>query len=252
MGIWCSTLICMRRRTGSTRRCVCFRASRSASGTGSRCGCTMPRPRSAQGSSSFQTKPGRPGSKADIQLVLDRPIAAAAGDPYVVRDTSAKRTIGGGHFLDLRAPVRKRRTAERAAQLDAYACQAPQQAMTALLDAPPHYLNLSAFARDRALRTAEVERPRRTQWQRPFAAAGSVLAISAANFARFHGDLLSRLVGFHADNPDILGLPSNGFGCNSSPVCPRPHSGACCWASHAPARLGSMVPVFGSLATRQS
>jgi selenocysteine-specific elongation factor len=149
---------------------------------------------------------GLPGQQGRVQLVLDRPIAAAAGDPYVVRDTSAKRTIGGGHFLDLRAPVRKRRTAERAAQLDAYACQAPQQAMTALLDAPPHYLNLSAFARDRALTTAEVNALAERNGAVRFATGGSVLAISAANFARFHGDLLSRLVGFHADNPDILGI----------------------------------------------
>ena len=46
-----------------------------------------------------------PGEEARVQLVLDRPIAAAAGDRFVLRDTSAQRTIGGGRFLDLRGPV---------------------------------------------------------------------------------------------------------------------------------------------------
>lgn len=49
-------------------------------------------------------EPVAPGTRTLVQLVLERPIAAAAGDRYVVRDTSARRTIGGGRFLDLRAP----------------------------------------------------------------------------------------------------------------------------------------------------
>src|SRR5690606_5064234 len=49
--------------------------------------------------------PISPGGEAFVQLVLEQPIAAAAGDRYVVRDTSAQRTIGGGRMLDLRAPA---------------------------------------------------------------------------------------------------------------------------------------------------
>ena len=61
--------------------------------------------------------PVTPGGEAPVQLVLERPIAAAAGDRFVLRDTTAQRTIGGGRLLDLRAPARKRRTPERLAQL---------------------------------------------------------------------------------------------------------------------------------------
>ena len=46
-----------------------------------------------------------PGGEALIQLVLERPIATAAGGRFVLRDTTAQHTIGGGIFLDLRAPV---------------------------------------------------------------------------------------------------------------------------------------------------
>src|SRR5262249_51756307 len=60
-----------------------------------------------------------PGSEATVQLVLEQPIAAAVNDRFVIRDTTAQRTIGGGRFLDLRAPARKRCTPERRAQLEA-------------------------------------------------------------------------------------------------------------------------------------
>lgn len=59
--------------------------------------------------------PIQPGTIADVQLVLDRPTSAAALDRFVIRDVSARRTIGGGRFLDLRPPARRRRTPERAA-----------------------------------------------------------------------------------------------------------------------------------------
>ena len=100
--------------------------------------------------------PIRPGGIATVQVVLDSPIAAAAGDAFVVRDTSAQRTIGGGSFLDLRAPSRKRRTPERLARLEAYAIPVPERAVAALLDTPPHHLDLKTFARDRALGEGET------------------------------------------------------------------------------------------------
>jgi len=36
-------------------------------------------------------------------------LAAAVGDRFVLRDTSGQQTLGGGRFLDLRAPARRRR-----------------------------------------------------------------------------------------------------------------------------------------------
>ena len=62
---------------------------------------------------------------ADVQLVLDRPIAAAVADRFVIRDVSAQRTIGGGRFIDLRPPARRRRTPERQAQRAALAIADP-------------------------------------------------------------------------------------------------------------------------------
>src|SRR5262245_31600309 len=99
----------------------------------------------------LEDEPLAPGAARRVQLVLEKPIAAAAGDRFVLRDTSAQRTIGGGRFLDLRAPARKRRTAARMAQLEALAADEPERILAALLDREPHYVDLSGFARDHAL-----------------------------------------------------------------------------------------------------
>ena len=101
--------------------------------------------------------PIAPGGEGRVQLVLERPIAAAVGDRFIVRDTTAQRTIGGGAFLDLRAPARRRRTPERLAQLAACAIVDHETALARMLDAPPLFVDLTGFARDRAIEDAEAE-----------------------------------------------------------------------------------------------
>ena len=157
-----------------------------------------------------------------VQLVLDQPIAATAGDHYILRDASTKRTIGGGRFLDLRAPARKRRTAERMAQLAAHAFAKPGQALSALLAAPPHYVNLTAFARDRALRASEVNNLAEREGAMCLAAGGSVFAVSAANFSQFQRDLLARLAAFHEGNPDVPGIGQERLRLLLDPRLPAP------------------------------
>jgi selenocysteine-specific elongation factor len=165
---------------------------------------------------------GTPGQEGRVQLILDRPIAAAAGDRYVLRDTSAKRTIGGGRFLDLRAPARKRRTAERMTQLDAHALAKSARALTALLAAPPHYVNLIDFARDRALGTSEVNGLAERDGAICLAASGTVLVVSAENFAQFQRDLLARLAAFHAEKPDVPGIGREQLRLQLDPRLPAP------------------------------
>lgn len=147
-----------------------------------------------------------PGGEAPIQFVLDEPIAAAAGDRFVLRDTTAQRTIGGGKFLDLRAPARKRRTPDRLGQLAAHAVADPQAALAALLERPPYHVDLSAFARDRALADDEiaaiVERCNAHELQTP----NGTLALSAASWQNLKRALLATLQEFHAEHPDLPGI----------------------------------------------
>ena len=163
-----------------------------------------------------------PGSEAMIQLVLESPVAAAAGDRFILRDTTAQRTIGGGKFLDLRAPARKRRSPERLAQLRAHSIDDPEQSLAALLDSPPHFVNLSAFARDRALTrqlvTAIVER----LGVITATAADHIFALSASVWLRFKHSLLATLESFHADNPDLQGIGLERLRLQLEPRLPVP------------------------------
>jgi selenocysteine-specific elongation factor len=147
-----------------------------------------------------------PGASGRVQLVLEQPIAAAAGDRYVVRDTSARRTIGGGTFLDLRGPSRKRRTPDRLAQLNAHALSDPARAVAALLEIPPFYLDLTGFWRDRALAVQDAMTLADRMGLVQITAGETILAVSAARWESFRRTLLSTLAAFHADNPNLPGL----------------------------------------------
>ena len=150
--------------------------------------------------------PIMPGTEAPVQLVLDQPIAAAEGDRFVLRDTTAQRTIGGGKFLDLRAPARKRRAPERLAQLRAHAIADPEQALAASLDIAPHFADLSAFGRDRALSAAQLDTIATNLGVVQAAAGDRVFVLSAAVWARFKDSLLATLKQFHVANPDLPGV----------------------------------------------
>jgi len=147
-----------------------------------------------------------PGHMADVQLVLSRPIAAAALDRFVLRDVSAQRTIGGGQFLDLRGPSRQRRTAEREAQRAALGRADPQEAFAALLETPPYAWDLSAFARDRALSATGLERVTTALSPVIFDTCGERIAISYAHWRRFVTGLIEHLESFHASHPDLQGI----------------------------------------------
>ncbi len=146
-----------------------------------------------------------PGTEGCVQLVLDRPIAAAAGDRFVIRDVSAQRTIGGGRFLDLRPPQRKRRSPERMAQLDAHAMGDPVEAARALLSVEPFFLDASAFLRDRAL-ADEPERLAQALDATTLPQGNSVLLLLPERWAGLRDDILARLGAFHDENPDLIGM----------------------------------------------
>ncbi|WNL44201.1 selenocysteine-specific translation elongation factor [Dyella sp. BiH032] len=148
----------------------------------------------------------RPGGTADVQLVLDRPIAAAALDRFVLRDVSARRTIGGGRFIDLRAPSRQRRTPEREAQRAALSIDDPQNAFAALLDAPPFAWDMHAFARDRALSAAAMDAVVAALSPLVLAAGEARIAIGRERWQHFADGLVAHLETFHAANPDLQGI----------------------------------------------
>jgi selenocysteine-specific elongation factor len=148
----------------------------------------------------------KPGESADVQLALDRPIAAALPDRYVIRDVSARHTLGGGRFTDLRAPARRRRTTERRAQRAAMAFAEPEAAFAALLDTPPFAWDLAVFARDRALSAEQTDRLAENLRLILLESGPSRVAISQDHWRNFTSCLLEQLAAYHAENPDLQGI----------------------------------------------
>ena len=68
-----------------------------------------------------------PGGDGRVQIVLDRPLHALAGDRIVIRDQSATRTMGGGTVIDPLSPKRGRARPARLAWLDAIEGLGPER-----------------------------------------------------------------------------------------------------------------------------
>ena len=144
-----------------------------------------------------------PGGEGLAQIVLDAPIAAAAGDRFILRDTSGGRTMGGGVMIDLRPPARRRRAPRRLAQLRAMALDDPAASLAAQLECWPHFVDANLFFRDRALDDAtqtavlaDVPHVRGGERALFAPATWDALAISAR----------AALADFHARQPQLLGM----------------------------------------------
>src|SRR5690606_3883605 len=140
------------------------------------------------------------GSEGLVRSVLGRPVAAAVGDRFVLRDTSASHAIGGGRFIDLRGPARRRGTPERLAWLQAADEADPAIALTRLVALAP--IELPSFLRDRALDPAIASALCEQ--------AGAMMlgdhALAAIHAQVLRADLVEALSAFHAEHPDIAGL----------------------------------------------
>jgi selenocysteine-specific elongation factor len=148
----------------------------------------------------------RPGHTADVQLILDRPLAAAVLDRFVLRDVSARRTMGGGQFFDLRAPERRRRTPARDAERAAMGMTDPAQSLAALLDMPALARDLDAFARDRALSAAALDELAATLSPLVLEAEGERIALGRAQWQQWMDAVVERLEAFHTASPDVQGM----------------------------------------------
>jgi selenocysteine-specific elongation factor len=147
-----------------------------------------------------------PGMSADVQLVLDRPIAAAVPDRFVIRDVSARCTIGGGRFLDLRPPVQRRRAHEHQIRRAALTIADPIAAFAALLAAPPFAWDLTVFARDHALSGTQTGRLVEELGLVLLESRTSRIALTADHWHNFVSGLVSELARYHAQNPDLQGI----------------------------------------------
>jgi selenocysteine-specific elongation factor len=166
--------------------------------------------------------PIAPGETDYAQLVLEWPLAAAAGDRFVIRDTSSSRTVGGGTLIDLRAPARRRRTAARRAEIAALAQEDPAEAVARLLAGPRGWIEFDGFLRDRAIGPEGAARLQRDLDLIIVSAAGWQAAMLPAAWDRLRADIGRTLDAFHAARPELPGIGLEQLRKEQSPGLPAP------------------------------
>jgi selenocysteine-specific elongation factor len=152
----------------------------------------------------LRDEPIAPGETELVQIVLEAPIAAAAGDRFIIRDTSASRTIGGGVLIDLRAPERRRRTPERRAELLALDAGDPATALSGALNGPRGFVDLDAFFRDRAAAADAADRA--VERHDLITLSGGHHAMRQQTWQRFSDAAIATLDAYHAERPDLQGM----------------------------------------------
>jgi selenocysteine-specific elongation factor len=163
------------------------------------------------------------GGESDfIQLVLDRPIAAAAGDRFVIRDTSSSRTIGGGTLIDLRALERRRRTPERRQMLDALSHSDPAEALSHALASSVGWIDLSAFMRDRCLNDEASGQLVSALNLTVLPLSSSIAAMSSIGWQKLADDVAETLTKFHSAEPDSPGIGMEHLRRRVAPHLPSP------------------------------
>ncbi len=159
-----------------------------------------------------------PGSENLAQITVDRDIGTLAGDRFILRDASARHTIGGGTVLDIFPPARKKRSPERLAMLAALADPDPAVALrlaaeqqVAGVDLPPHALNrnLPAAALEALCQRLELKR------------VGD-LAFAPARWQALATRLLAALAAEHERAPDMPGVERDRLRRLTLPTLSRP------------------------------
>ncbi|HEV2303265.1 MAG TPA: selenocysteine-specific translation elongation factor [Stellaceae bacterium] len=143
-----------------------------------------------------------PGESGFVQLDLDRPIGALAGDRAVLRDHAQRQTLGGGRVVDPFAPRRGRRQPARLAVLAALAEADHRRALARLLEAEGT-VDLNRFALSRNLAPAEIQ-----ALAADFLCVGPArerFAASEAYLAELAERLAAALAEWHEREPDELG-----------------------------------------------
>ncbi len=153
-----------------------------------------------------------PGASGLAQLVLEQPIGALRGDGFVVRDQSARRTLGGGTVIDVFPPPRGRAKPERLAWLGAMELCDDAAALRALLELASAGVDLARFAANRNLRGEEGIADASMK------VAGG-LAFAPQAWRCLRAAALKNLADWHARSPESAGLAEEKL--IASPRLPR-------------------------------
>lgn len=95
----------------------------------------------------------KPGETGLVQIVCDKPVGAVFGDRFIVRDQSARKTLGGGRVIDIFPPKRGRAKPERIQFLKLSDHDNAEYALQKLMENFPQCVDIDGFVRNRNLAT---------------------------------------------------------------------------------------------------
>lgn len=159
-----------------------------------------------------------PGGSGWAQITLDREIGALSGDRFILRDASARHTIGGGSVLDIFPPHRKKRSPERLTMLAALADPDPAPALQLAAEQQAAGIELTPYAQNRNLDSDTVtELCHRLQ----LTVVGDT-AFAPSRWQELETRLLNTLAAEHERAPDLTGVERDRLRRLTLPTLSRP------------------------------
>ncbi|MFC5301744.1 selenocysteine-specific translation elongation factor [Azospira restricta] len=162
-----------------------------------------------------------PGTEALAEVVLDRPLCCVGGDRFVLRDTSATRTLAGGRVLDVFPPTRHKRAPARLAALRTAAAGDLAATLAQQLAANPTGIVLERFAQGWNLTDDAASRLWRTLELVRVDTRDGTLGFAPAAWAALGEKLLAALAAEHERAPDMLGAEHERLRRLTSPTLAR-------------------------------
>ena len=150
-----------------------------------------------------------PGDSGRVQIVLDHPLHALAGDRIVIRDQSAARTVGGGTVIDPFSPKRGRARPARLAWLDAIEERDMERAIARALACAGTGVDADWIRRAFGAADSEIERMLHGVGAVRVPDAGSDRCFSPAHWADLQREIAAFLDTFHRERPQLLGANAN-------------------------------------------
>ena len=146
-----------------------------------------------------------PGQRGFARIYCDKPLGAASGDRFVLRDQSARVTIAGGTVVDPQPPGRGRSQQSRLQLLAAMQHNTPSQALAETLIVSASGIDLNGFIA-RCNCTREELQSLCQQLQVAQCEAGSQWwGVGQAQWQQLQQQLLQYLEQWHTNNPLLPG-----------------------------------------------
>jgi selenocysteine-specific elongation factor len=152
-----------------------------------------------------------PGAEALVQLQLDAPLHAVFGDRVILRDASARRTLGGGRIVNPLPEERRHARGERLRVAQALCLPEATAALTALLALDGDGIDLERFAAGRNLSPAAGGALRARADLVCYGPQAAPLAVAAARWQACETALLDTLARCHAEAPELRGVTRAEF-----------------------------------------